>query len=597
MLNLNTLKIVCVAAIFAFGSGKAIAQGTLNFSNRIAGQIDERVTGVDGANLDGPGYSVQLYAGLEGTAEANLAPVGPVLPFRTGVAAGLWSPTSITLESVQPGAVARLQARAWDNDGGSISSWESALVRGASAPFDAATGGAGIPPSFPGDTSAIQAFSLKALSTTPQPQVGNFVWHDLNQDGIQQQEEPGLEGVIVRLLACADNAVIASEISNARGFFKFEGALPEQVYLEIESPNGFGITARDVGEDDARDSDLDPLTLHSACIDLSDQSPHLSWDIGLVAEQTEMASPGVASAGFWKNHLEAWPVEEVTIGGITYSKSEAGKLLSNGNDKSKTMFRSLLSAKLNIANGSDASCVADTVLAADQWMAANGPVNSGVKGNSTAWKEGAPLHALLENYNNGELCAQERNQSKTPVAVSTGFAAREQGKIKDLRMRVFGEPGRIYLLQKSDDLVTWVDVATLETSFGIAEAIQSVELDNPGSYFRITLPSGPAATIKANQNHFGTFRELGSGEETTLLPVVYNGDLVVRGGNNTVTGQIVDEKIYTIIAGNLDIRGSGNKVSNLTVLGKVILRGNNNVLESVDYQGGVETTGNGNNEF
>ena len=122
MLNLNTLKIVCVAAIFAFGSGKAIAQGTLNFSNRIAGQIDERVTGVDGANLDGPGYSVQLYAGLEGTAEANLAPVGPVLPFRTGVAAGLWSPTSITLESVQPGAVARLQARAWDNDGGSISS-------------------------------------------------------------------------------------------------------------------------------------------------------------------------------------------------------------------------------------------------------------------------------------------------------------------------------------------------------------------------------------------------------------------------------------------------------------------------------------------
>ena len=73
--------------------------------------------------------------------------------------------------------------------------------------------------------------------------------------------------------------------------------------------------------------------------------------------------------------------------------------------------------------------------------------------------------------------------------------------------------------------------------------------------------------------------------------------MVVRGGNNTVTGQIVDEKIYTIIAGNLDIRGSGNKVSNLTVLGKVILRGNNNVLESVDYQGGVETTGNPNNEF
>ena len=59
------------------------------------------------------------------------------------------------------------------------------------------------------------------------------------------------------------------------------------------------------------------------------------------------------SPGYWKNHPEAWPVNTITIGGVTYTKEEAicyMKMPVKG-DKTITMFKALVSAKLNEANG------------------------------------------------------------------------------------------------------------------------------------------------------------------------------------------------------------------------------------------------------
>ena len=47
----------------------------------------------------------------------------------------------------------------------------------------------------------------------------------------------------------------------------------------------------------------------------------------------------------------------------------------------------------------------------------------------------------------------------------------------------------------------------------------------------------------------------------------------------------------TVIAGNLEVRGANNHISNLTVLGDVILGGNKNELANVDYQGELTQTG------
>lgn len=108
--------------------------------------------------------------------------------------------------------------------------------------------------------------------------------------------------------------------------------------------------------------------------------------------------------GYWKNHPEEWPVEEIVIGGVTYSKEDAIALLKTPvkKDKRRTMFNALVAAKLNVISGADASCITAIISAADAWMVTNG--GSPVPASSGAWDIGEPLYLMLDNYNNGLLC-------------------------------------------------------------------------------------------------------------------------------------------------------------------------------------------------
>ena len=133
-----------------------------------------------------------------------------------------------------------------------------------------------------------------------------------------------------------------------------------------------------------------------------------STDFGF--HTSSVASPGTGTPGYWKNHPEAWPVTTITVGGVTYTRDQAiGWLEKPGKDRTITMFSSLVPAMLNVRLGNDASCVQSTIDAANAWMAAYGPAGKGVAAASYAWKLGEPLHRLMDNYNNGMLCAPHRN--------------------------------------------------------------------------------------------------------------------------------------------------------------------------------------------
>jgi hypothetical protein len=135
-------------------------------------------------------------------------------------------------------------------------------------------------------------------------------------------------------------------------------------------------------------------------------------DVSFVNDYTCDESPGTGTPGYWKNHPEAWPVEEITIGGVTYTKEDAiGFMMTpERGDKTLTMFRALVAARLNVLIGNDDSCIAATIEAADNyWMAMYGPVGSGVSGDSEAWMTGEPLYLELDDYNNGLLCAPARD--------------------------------------------------------------------------------------------------------------------------------------------------------------------------------------------
>lgn len=121
--------------------------------------------------------------------------------------------------------------------------------------------------------------------------------------------------------------------------------------------------------------------------------------------------PGTATPGYWKNHPEAWPVEEIWIGDILYPKDVAIYVmdLPVKGDKTLTMFPALVAAKLNVMVGNDDSCIVFTIDEADIWMIEH-PLGSGVSARDSDWKEwGEPLCDHLDAYNNGLLCAPSRD--------------------------------------------------------------------------------------------------------------------------------------------------------------------------------------------
>jgi hypothetical protein len=120
-------------------------------------------------------------------------------------------------------------------------------------------------------------------------------------------------------------------------------------------------------------------------------------------------SEGPRTQGYWKTHSEAWPMDTITIGEISYTKADAIDILKTpvGDDMTIVMFYQLVAAKLNVANCCNSSCIEDTITDADDWMATYGPAGMGILDGDPAWDYGELLKDTLDNYNNGLLCAQQ----------------------------------------------------------------------------------------------------------------------------------------------------------------------------------------------
>ncbi len=103
--------------------------------------------------------------------------------------------------------------------------------------------------------------------------IGDFVWNDLDGDGIQDNGEPGIEDVTVTLYTC-DGGFVESIQTNGQGIYEFDNLLPGCYYFEVSQPEGFEISLADQGGDDSVDSDLTedngPLTSADFQIDKSE---------------------------------------------------------------------------------------------------------------------------------------------------------------------------------------------------------------------------------------------------------------------------------------------------------------------------------------
>jgi len=80
---------------------------------------------------------------------------------------------------------------------------------------------------------------------------------------------------------------------------------------------------------------------------------------------------GAGSIGYWGAHPDAWPVESLALGSLTYGSNELLAFLNQPNrgDASLNLAKQLIGAKFNILRGSDPESIGDAVALADQLLA------------------------------------------------------------------------------------------------------------------------------------------------------------------------------------------------------------------------------------
>lgn len=126
------------------------------------------------SKVDGTGYTAELYYAVGAdSAEGSLKAVaGSQVGFRTGTTAGLINGKSkLDFAGTFGGQVVTLQLRVWNNQGGTVTSWDQAVEKGKSNLFNhelaGAKDGGGVSLGSGSIANGLTYFSL----TVPEPSV------------------------------------------------------------------------------------------------------------------------------------------------------------------------------------------------------------------------------------------------------------------------------------------------------------------------------------------------------------------------------------------------------------------------------------------
>jgi SdrD B-like domain/Secretion system C-terminal sorting domain len=107
------------------------------------------------------------------------------------------------------------------------------------------------------------------LSNDLKGAIGDFVWNDIDRDGIQDAGEPGIPGVAMQLydagpdglIGTADDILKATTVTDANGYYIFPGLDPAKYFVVATPPTGYNnLSPKDVTTGnpggDVKDSDF-----------------------------------------------------------------------------------------------------------------------------------------------------------------------------------------------------------------------------------------------------------------------------------------------------------------------------------------------------
>jgi len=148
--------------------------------------------------------------------------------------------------------------------------------------------------------------------------VGDFVWYDTDNDGVQDGGELGMVGVIVNLLASDGTTLVTTTSTIAAGAYSFPNVNPGSYVIEFIAPVGHSFSPQDQGGNDALDSDANPGTGKTALFSLTSGQTNNDMDAGL-------GEKAVISNFVW-NDLDADGIQDVGetgINGVTVTLYQA----------------------------------------------------------------------------------------------------------------------------------------------------------------------------------------------------------------------------------------------------------------------------------
>ena len=146
--------------------------------------------------------------------------------------------------------------------------------------------------------------TVDAALRVPKTLIGDRVFEDLDRDGIQDENETGIEGVTVQLVdpgpdgrcGTADDSVLETTSTDANGFYAFDDLDGGDYCVQFVTPDGLTLSPQNQGGDDSADSDPDPNTGITGVISIGDGETNVSVDAGYFGDQPP-PPPGGASLG------------------------------------------------------------------------------------------------------------------------------------------------------------------------------------------------------------------------------------------------------------------------------------------------------------
>ena len=136
--------------------------------------------------------------------------------------------------------------------------------------------------------------------------IGDYVWLDIDNDGIQDGTEGGFNNVTVELYDSSDT-LVDSTVTAGGGAYLFTGLPPGDYYVKFYLPSTNHVfSPQNQGGDGEKDSDADPTTGKTTLTTLSVGENDLSWDAGVYVPSTLVALSSFGAALVDGNVVVQW---------------------------------------------------------------------------------------------------------------------------------------------------------------------------------------------------------------------------------------------------------------------------------------------------